>query len=465
MANASKKKIIRRFIGDESGAIAIMFALMLPVIMGFVGLGIDAGMWFKERRNMQTATDAAAVSAAIELTFGATEQEMIDIAKTEATRHGYVDGVDTLGLNPDFVHNGIAGHVEVTIVHPLNTFLSQIISNIVPQSTTRAVATTSGNADACMLSLGGTGSGISLNAASATVTMSGCGAFANSSDLTNSVKINNGTMEVDCLWAHGGVNATTGLASSPNPGEDLLVGDDCQIMEGVATMDDPFSDLVVPAYSSCNVGTSGQHSTNQLSGTLSNAGGSGNLTAPTIICGGIKINSGDTLNVDPGVYIIDGGDLDISGGATLNATGVTFIIAGALSGSYGGASINGGSTINWSAPTLSDYNALTDTGTNNYMGQNYTNYTGITLFQSSPAGSGSTNDISFNGGASATISGALYVPNNDISFGGNAGIMPSGCLQLVGQVVQFGGSAQIQNQCSMYGGNPVNYGAAPGLVE
>ena len=57
------------------------------------------------------------------------------------------------------------------------------------------------------------------------------------------------------------------------------------------------------------------------------------------------------------------------------------------------------------------------------------------------------------------------MPENDISFGGNGEVMPSGCLQLVGQTVSFGGSAQIQNECSMYGGNPVNYGAAPGLVE
>jgi len=47
-----------------------MFALMLPFLFGIVGLGMEAGMWFKERRQLQTIADAAAVSAAIENAYG-----------------------------------------------------------------------------------------------------------------------------------------------------------------------------------------------------------------------------------------------------------------------------------------------------------------------------------------------------------------------------------------------------------
>lgn len=467
-SSKTKKSSSKQFAANESGAVAIMFALMLPVILGFVGLGIDAGMWFKERRNMQTATDAAAVSAAIERAFGASSGEMITVAGVEATRHGYDATVDTLTVSVPPVAGTFTGnvnYVEVTIVHPLDTFLSQIIASIVPLSNTRAVATTSGNADACMLSLAATGTGLAMNSASASVTMNGCGVFANSSDPIDSVSINNGTLQVDCLWSHGGVDASTGLSSSPGSGEDLLVSDDCEIMEGVAAIEDPFANLAVPNYVGCDIGTLGQNQANSLSGTLANAGGSGNLTAPTVLCGGLKINAGNTLTVEPGVYILDAGDLDIAGGAILNATGVTFILAGTPSRGYGGAKINGASTISWSAPTVSDYSLMVDAGTENYMGTDYTNYTGISLFQSAPAGSGTGSDVSLNGGANATISGAVYVPSNDLTFSGNAGVMPSGCLQLVGQTVSFGGSAAIQNNCSMYGGNPVNYGAVPGLVE
>ena len=48
---------------------------------------------------------------------------------------------------------------------------------------------------------------------------------------------------------------------------------------------------------------------------------------------------------------------------------------------------------------------------------------------------------------------------------GEPGIMPSGCLQLVSNTVTISGSATLQNNCAIYGGNPVEYGSRPGLVE
>ncbi|MCK5166025.1 MAG: pilus assembly protein [Rhodospirillaceae bacterium] len=449
MPNKNKKKIIRRFIGNEGGAVAVMFALTLPVILGFVGLGIDAGMWFKERRNMQTATDAAAVSAALERTFGATNSAMLIVAKAEATRHGFIDGTDVMALNSPPLAGAFAGdtgYVEITIVHPLNTFLSQIISNIVPESNTRAVATTVGKNDACMISLAPSGTGI--NVQNASVSMDGCGVFANSDGTENpneSIKVSGDTLTADCIMSHGAIDGTVGT--------DIIVDAGCDVVGEVqTTMDDPFENLAVPNISGCQ-----DANLDLAGGTLSNSGGSGNLTVATVICGNVSVNN--NLVVEPGIYIIHGGNLTINGNASFTAPGVTLIV------NDGKVTINGGATVNWSAPTVSNYSGVASTGNDNYIDKDYTNYTGIALYQSAAAGSGNTRDVGLNGGAAASISGAVYVPNNDISFGGNGEVTPSGCLQLVGQTVSFGGDAQIQNVCSMYGGNPVNYGVSPGLVE
>ena len=418
---AASKSALTKFGKNESGAIAVMFALMLPVLIGFVGLGIDAGMWFQERRSMQTATDAAAVSAASERAVGATYTQMRNVAEAEAVRHGYVIGVDTLALNDNFVHDGIAGHVEVVIVHPLNTFLSKIFQSINPESTTRAVATTIGGTDACFLSLAGTGTGISVSNAS--VTMSGCGVFANSSSTANpnqSIKVSmspgsGDVLAVDCLWSAGGIDATVGTVSAPVAGQDLVVKDDCKILEGVPVVKDPFEDLAVPNYSGC--GVNGNITGGNLTG--------GSLSAPKVICGDIKLTGG-TLTVDPGVYILDGGNIDISGSGSLIAPGVTFILANTYSGNYGSVSITGSGTVNWSAPTLSDYAAAVpiDGATNNYMGSANTNYTGIALFQSAPIPGtfgttpGSKFDVKVTGTSATTVSGAIYAPKNDVNFGG-----------------------------------------------
>jgi Flp pilus assembly protein TadG len=41
----------------------VLFALSLPVLLGFMGLGIDLGFAFIERANLSKAVDAAALAA------------------------------------------------------------------------------------------------------------------------------------------------------------------------------------------------------------------------------------------------------------------------------------------------------------------------------------------------------------------------------------------------------------------
>src|SRR5258708_6627535 len=48
----------------RSGAIAVMTALTLPLLLGFGSLGVEVGHWYLSQRQMQGAADAAAISAA-----------------------------------------------------------------------------------------------------------------------------------------------------------------------------------------------------------------------------------------------------------------------------------------------------------------------------------------------------------------------------------------------------------------
>lgn len=49
---------------SEAGAIAPAAAVMLAVLIGFVGLVTDTSLWFAQRRDLQAVTDAAALAAA-----------------------------------------------------------------------------------------------------------------------------------------------------------------------------------------------------------------------------------------------------------------------------------------------------------------------------------------------------------------------------------------------------------------
>jgi len=54
----------KRFWKCSAGAVALMTALVLPVLIGMASLGIEVGHWYLGQREMQGAADAAAFSAA-----------------------------------------------------------------------------------------------------------------------------------------------------------------------------------------------------------------------------------------------------------------------------------------------------------------------------------------------------------------------------------------------------------------
>ena len=60
------RPIRARFWRDRRGAVAVAVAILLPVLIGFAGIGIEVGLWFAVQRQNQSAADAAAISAALE---------------------------------------------------------------------------------------------------------------------------------------------------------------------------------------------------------------------------------------------------------------------------------------------------------------------------------------------------------------------------------------------------------------
>ena len=55
-----------RFWKCSAGAVAVMTALTIPLLLGVTSLGIEVGHWYMAQRTMQGAADAAAISAAAE---------------------------------------------------------------------------------------------------------------------------------------------------------------------------------------------------------------------------------------------------------------------------------------------------------------------------------------------------------------------------------------------------------------
>ena len=51
----------RRLWDDTSGATLVLVALTISALIGFVGLGVETGLWYTIKRQNQTAADFAAL--------------------------------------------------------------------------------------------------------------------------------------------------------------------------------------------------------------------------------------------------------------------------------------------------------------------------------------------------------------------------------------------------------------------
>ena len=56
------KRASQRLPRDTCGTVLILFAVALSMLIGIVGLGVEAGLWFAIKRQNQTAADIAAIS-------------------------------------------------------------------------------------------------------------------------------------------------------------------------------------------------------------------------------------------------------------------------------------------------------------------------------------------------------------------------------------------------------------------
>jgi hypothetical protein len=126
--------------------------------------------------------------------------------------------------------------------------------------------------------------------------------------------------------------------------------------------------------------------------------------------------------MQPGIYVVSGGDFKINANANITGTDVTIYIKAGTN-----VSINGNATVHLSAPTSGTYSGM--------------------LFFGDRSG---TENIAFNGMAASTLTGAIYFANQDISYLGNFS-GNGGCTQVVGKTVEWSGSAVINQDCTAYG--------------
>lgn len=136
----------------EAGQTVVLFAVLLPLLLGLGAIAVDIGYWYVVGKTAQDTADAAALAAARELSGGDPD---VAKAKATATATAYVQAnmpaADAPHVEfpyiPSSADTGVADggtpdytKVEVTVTHATGTFFGGLFGLIAPTVSRRAVA-------------------------------------------------------------------------------------------------------------------------------------------------------------------------------------------------------------------------------------------------------------------------------------------------------------------------------------
>jgi Flp pilus assembly protein TadG len=397
--------ILRALAQNERGAVAVIAAIVFPVVVGAMGLGAETGYWYLKKRKLQHAADVAVHAAAVRYRAGDQQPALEDAALRIASATGYLPDVGTIAVGTDT--SGGSAKVAVQLTETHSRLFSSIFSKEPMLLGARAVAEIQGGSKACILALSGSSSGSVTVSGSTSVDLTNCSVAANSTSSSAFLMDgSNAKIATDCVYTVGGAVATTGLTLTQCS----------QPVQNAPVTPDPYADVPWPE----------RLDMDQLPCRDLNYVSSSDYAfdyfpdgQPAIrLCGGLSVKG--SLTLKPGLYIIDGGDFTVSAGASLKGDGVTFMFAGTAR-----SKLTGSGATNLSAPTSGPYAGL--------------------LFFGSRRATGVSHQVM--GNSESSLQGSLYMPVSSIEFSGNSSTTGA-CTQIVADRITFTGNSNIQTSCT-----------------
>jgi len=302
-----------------------LFGITLPVLILLCGLSIDLGMLELQYQRMQTAADAAAISAELEAERGT--GNWITLGKQDASQNGFTDGVNGTSVSvaqfANFgAYSGRYDGLQVTITKPMKTLFMGALNGGYVNETVRSVALIT----PCLYTLGtGKLQNQSIIVYTGSLLATSCPIYATAVNV-----LSNGNVAVEAVNVSGSASSSSNAGFIyPSP------------VYNVPVVTDPLASIVSPSFSSCN------HTSYSLT--------SGTATlSPGTFCKGLNITNA-TVTLNPGLYVITGGANWSN--ATVSGNGVTLYFTSGGGGSYGQFLIQNGSHITISAANDSSYGA------------------------------------------------------------------------------------------------------------
>jgi Flp pilus assembly protein TadG len=386
---------------DENGQTLVLVALSLTMLMGAMALAIDVGFARFQQRQLQTAADAAAIAAGLEL--GNCSYAVCANMKTAAAVALKEDGLTSSTITPTVnqcavstssglamiinvapcvlgasdPNNGNTHMAEVVLTEPQRTFFAGVLGFRTWNLVARAEAgdsyiNTGISGGNCLYT-----NGILFNSSNGTFTLNNCGVYdngnlqTNSGDsVTSSTFLYYGTWSPNncnssCTWNIGGTNTAPPAHTT-------------------TAQSDPLASLTPPTQPATST-------------TNTQTPNSGATLQPGYYPNGFNLNSNVSVTLNPGIYYM-GGSINVNTGATLTGTGVTLYFAS------GSLQPNSGSVVQITAPT-SNTSGCSCNNANMAVWESSSNSTGMYL----------------DAGSQSYYNGIIYLPDAGLTLNSGSG--------------------------------------------
>lgn len=416
------------FIADQDGAIAVMFALTLPLVVGFVGLGVETAFWYSTKARATATASVAAHAAAKEAEKSPDDDTLLNAIALETASLFGVEQQE-LALAAVETDEGVRVDVRVQLTAP--RYFSYLYSDedvITVGGASSALVESAG--EACLVALDPDGEGVDFGG-NTDVRLNGCLVMSNSTEASGALTVNGSArLASACAASVGGANIPQGHATFT----------DCKKERtGAKPVIDPYAGLTLPDLTSAPY--------NSCSSLPSASGGGkskGKKSAPSVApkiqsgryCGGLRF-SGVMEIEDGATLIIDGGDFENQGPAYIGGDNVTIIL-------MNDARIQ-----------------LTSQATVDLASKSSGEYAGLIFI-----GDAATQDVThrWNGGSLNRLLGAFYLPTDGLELRGGANAT-AGCLHMIAAEIDARGNSRFSNDCAGVGTRPLVVSGGVRLVD
>jgi len=408
-------RVLRQHLARQDGAVIVIFALMLPVMLAGLALAVETGSWFAAQRKLQHTADAAVYSAAVGRVSGDSDAMIEATVRRVAQAAGLRADSDAVSVTfPE------EGRIQVVLSDSRPYAILRALDVLTEgpdrfggalSLSARAVATIGTREDGpppvCLYVLDRRDDdALSLND-DARLDLPRCSIEVSSTD-SDAVEIGNrATITAACMTVAGGIDRPRRVTTTVCP-EPRTYSTPAPLPDEILLIRPPANPRSVPRR---NLGSSEF----VVEAT--------HLTHPSGVPmrrfqGGLTLRSNRTYNFGPGLFIIDGGSFNVGERTVLNAVnGTAFFLMDSAKVEFNNRAI-----VRLSGMTSGPWR-------------------NVVLFDSNDEDSEEFHEL-----VAAQLDGIVYMPRGEVEFMGGSST-GSGCFLIaVGQFI-LKGSARLTAEC------------------